>query len=106
MKKKYTDPLMFSTVMLAGINMARISPGGSGSPDDDWDTNETGDGGNSSNTQPDILLMPAENPDSVSEPEADPVEIVEPDIVPEVPTVLEGLTGDDTSTAVAPGTGE
>ena len=108
MRKKYSDPLMFSAVMLAGISAAVDSYGHSITPvdpppggDDEWDENDTTRG-----VEPDVLLVPADTPDPISEPITDPVEIVEPEVSVEVPTVMDELTGEDTGAEVAPGTGD
>lgn len=86
MRKKYSDPLMFSSMVLASIPANPSQPGTS-SPDDDWDDD---DGGAKFSVNADPASA-SEDPVSIVSPAEDELETPAADPVSEVPSVLEEL---------------
>lgn len=102
---------MFSAVMLTGTGAAKQSPGGSITPidpppggDDEWEDSKRGS----------LMLMPADGL-TVVEPESvmttdQLLETAEPELpvieVPDIPSVLDDITGDEAGDVAAPGAGE
>jgi len=105
MKKKYSDPLMMSTILLSGTNAAKPSTGGSITPpggDDDWEDGIVP-------AQPSLLITPAETPAAEEVvPEADPEQAVASPVVevPDVTSVLDNVTGDTSDDIAAPDANE
>lgn len=104
MKKKYSDPLMFSSVLLSGIDIPPSGGEGGSPPDQAWSSKKSILSVNSNNSVPeyteDVKIVPSaeETTADVTESPIESSGSGESAVIPEVAPVIDTLVEEEAAT--------